>query len=251
MNKLCIEGFTNLKIGKNNYISPTAKIYDNVEIGNDNIIYDDVIIYSNTKIGSNNIIHNRNIIGEMPVQSNGTFQDNDYSKTKGVVIGNNNFFHVGNTIFSGTFRATNIKNNNKILSECQIHHDCILNNNIVMYPRSVTAGYCEILDNANIGGCAFIQQRKIVGQNSMVGGGQLVAKNIFPYIVYINNKKIRLNKMKLQDYHLKEEKNLIELANKYYDKMNYNKELLKDEIKNNINNMDTQNDLLYFFEKII
>jgi len=230
---MLINSFKNLKIGKNNIISPKAIIHDNVIIGNNNNIYDDVIIYPNTIIGDNNIIYNGNVIGEIPVQSNGTFQDYDFSKTKGVKIGDDNFFHVKNIIFSGVDRPTEIKNNNKLLAECHIGHDSIINNGVTIYVRSTLGGYSEYLNNCNVGGYAFIQQRKKIGQYAMVGGSQLVVKNVFPYFIYINNKIIRLNNMKIPDYVKQSENKLFNIANDYYNKIpinydNFNLEIKKD-----------------------
>lgn len=235
MYRYLLSSFKNIKIGKDNYIDKSVKIHNNVSIGNNNKIYDNVIIYPNTIIGDNNIIYNNNIIGEIPVQANGTFQDNNYTKTKGVKIGDNNFLHVKNLIFAGVERPTEIKNNNKILSECHMHHDSIINTNVTFYPRVIMGGYSEYLDNSNIGGYAFIQQRKIIGQYSMVGGSQLVAKNVFPYFVYINNNITRLNHIKLTDDIIKYEKELKKIAEKYYSKEKILEEdinIFSDEIKN-------------------
>jgi acyl-[acyl carrier protein]--UDP-N-acetylglucosamine O-acyltransferase len=219
---MLINSFKNLKIGKNNVISSLATIHDNVTIGNNNKIYDNVVICPNTVIGDNNIIYNGNIIGEIPVQANGTFQDYDFTKTKGVIIGNNNFFHIKNIIFAGTERPTTINNNNKFLAENHMGHDSIVNNNVTFYPRVIMGGYSEYLDFSNIGGYAFIQQRKIVGQYSMIGGSQLVVKNVFPYYVYINNKITRLNMIKIPEY-VKENETIVEkIANNYYNKLDIN-----------------------------
>lgn len=252
MYKYCVSGFKNIIIGKNTYISPSAKIYDNVVIGDNNKIFDDVIIYPNTIIGNNNIIYNRNIIGEIPIQSNGTYQDNDYSKTFGVKIGNNNFFHVNNIIFAGSIKYTEIMNNNKLLSESHIDHDVIIHNNCTLYPQVTFAGHSECLDNSNIGGRAFVSQKKIIGQYSMVGGSQLVAKNVFPYFIYINNKITRFNTIKLPKY-IKDSdfEVLVKLGNYFYsnkklDKELFNTELLKTKIEKNI-----YDEISYFINKII
>ena len=152
--------YKNIYIGKNNIISKSVKIHENVIIGNNNKIYDNVVIYPNTIIGDNNIILNNNIIGEYPVQANDDYRNYDFNKTFGTFIGNNNFFHVRNIIFSGIKRNTFIGNNNKLLSECHINHDCIINNNVTLYLRAMMAGFSECLDYSNIGGYGFIQQKK-------------------------------------------------------------------------------------------
>jgi acyl-[acyl carrier protein]--UDP-N-acetylglucosamine O-acyltransferase len=217
MYRYFINPFKNIKIGKNNIISKSAIIHNDVIIGDNNKIYDNVIIYPKTEIGNNNIIFNNNIIGEYPVQSSDKYRDYCFDNIKGIVIGDNNFFHVRNILFSGINDKTLIRDNNQILAECCIHHDVIINNNITLYPRSMLAGYVKCLDNSNMGGYSFIQQRTVIGQYTMVGGSQIVTKNVFPYFVFINNKPTRLNHIKLSDDIIKYEKQIKAIAKYYYD----------------------------------
>jgi len=90
-----------LIIGKNNYIEKGVKIYENVVIGNNNKIYDGTFIYPNTVIGNNNVILNNNILGEYGVEA----RDDNFEEKKfgGLIIGNDNYFHVDNIIFNGFF----------------------------------------------------------------------------------------------------------------------------------------------------
>lgn len=224
----------NLIIGKNNYIEKGVKILDNVVIGDNNKIYSGTVIYPNTKIGNDNVIFNNNVIGEYPIQADGSFQDYDFSKTKGVVIGNGNFFHVKNMIFCGTEKNTIIGNGNKILCECHINHDCWIGNNVTLYPRVTLAGFVSCLDNSSIGGASFVHQRKVIGQYSMIGANNFVGKNVFPYFVFISNKTTRLNYVKLIDEVKSYENKLIKLSNDYYEKKDIAFDELSDEIVGNI-----------------
>lgn len=224
----------NLIIGKNNYIEKGVKIHDNVVIGDNNKIYSGTVIYPNTKIGNDNIIFNNNVVGEYPIQADGSFQDYDFSKTKGVIIGNGNFFHVKNMIFCGTEKNTIIGNGNKILCDCHINHDCWIENNVTLYPRVTLAGFVSCLDNSSIGGASFVHQRKVIGQYSMIGANNFVGKNVFPYFVFINNKITRLNYVKLTDEVKSYENKLIKLSNDYYEKKNIAFDELSDEIVGDI-----------------
>jgi acyl-ACP--UDP-N-acetylglucosamine O-acyltransferase len=224
----------NFIIGDNNLIHSNVIIYDNVKIGNNNIIYDNVIIYPNTIIGDNNIVYNGNIIGEYPIQADGTFKDYNFNKTKGVIIGNNNFFHVKNMIFCGTEKNTIIGNNNKILCDCHINHDCYIGNNVTLYPRVTLAGFVNCLDYSSIGGSSFIHQKKTIGQYSMVGANNFVGRNVFPYFVFINNKITRLNYIKLSDEVIKNEDTIKSITTEYYKKNDIVFENIPEKIKNNI-----------------
>ena len=226
---------TNTVIGKNNIIEDGVKIYDNVIIGDNNKIYNGTIIYPNTIIGKNNVFLNNNIIGEHAVEAKEDFKE---KKFNGLIIGNNNFFHINNIIFNGFYRKTIIGNDNKILSSCNIHHDCILNNNIVLYPESTICGLCELMDYSTMGVKSVMQQKSVLGQYSMIGMGSIASHNIFPFYIYFNNKYQRFNYMKIPEnlnvdcYKTKIEEIILYLKNnEFNDKYlkNYN---LNDNIKN-------------------
>lgn len=134
-----------------------------------------------------------------------------------------------------------IQNNNKILGECHIGHDSQIYNNVTIYPRVVTGGYSEYLNNSNIGMCSVIHQRRIVGQYSMIGANNTVTKDIFPYYININNKIHRLNKIKIPEFINDLDDCLREIQfnfqNKNYDLSNYGLP------------MDVINDLNFLFQK--
>lgn len=188
----------NCKIGKNNIFGENVIIKDNVIIGNNNKIYDNCIIYPNTKIGNKNIILENNMLGPVGVQSSYNYDNFDF-KYNGLIIGNNNFFHINNIIFNGFDNETIIGNNNKFLSENHISHDSIIYNNVIMYPRSMTAGHCILLNNSVMGMNSSIQQRMVLGNYSMIGANNFVANNVFPFYIYYNNKYIRINKHAMDD----------------------------------------------------
>ena len=230
-------------IGKNNQISDSAIIHNNVFIGNNNIIGDNVIIYSNTTIGNDNNIFKGNVIGEFPINSDEDFREYDLNKSKGVIIGDNNLFHINNLIFSGIENKTLINNNNKLLGECHIGHDTQIYNNVTIYPRVITGGYSEFLNNSNIGMCAVIHQRRIVGQYSMIGANNTITKDIFPYYININNKIHRLNKAKIPEYINELDNCLREIQNNFQNK-NY-------DLSNYHLPTDVKNDLNLFISKIV
>jgi UDP-N-acetylglucosamine acyltransferase len=179
-----------MKIGEKNIIEPNVKIGDNVIIGNNNIIKSGTIIYDNTIIGDNNIFLENNIIGTLPVLANVEYKDN---KSKGVVIGNNNFFHISNKISSGYYKKTLIGNYNKFLSEIYISHDCKIGNEITFYPRVFSAGLSIFKNNCNIGAGAYIHQKCIIGSYAMVGMNCTITKNVLPFLISIGSKYTRPN----------------------------------------------------------
>ena len=185
-----------LIMGKNNYIESGVKILENVIIGDNNKIYDGTVIYPNTIIGNNNVILNNNILGEHPIEAKEIFTE---KKFNGLEIGNHNFLHVNNLIFSGYYKKTIIGNNNKLLAESHIGHDTYIHNNITLYPRVITGGLSTIMNNSSIGMYASIQQNSVLGSFSMIGMGNIASHNVFPFYIYLNQKYLRFNKVKIPE----------------------------------------------------
>jgi acyl-[acyl carrier protein]--UDP-N-acetylglucosamine O-acyltransferase len=186
-----------LIMGKNNYIESGVKIFENVIIGDNNKIYDGTIIYPNTIIGNNNLILNNNILGEFGVQSRENIEIFKKKHFNGLHIGNNNFFHINNKVFSGYSLKTIIGNNNRILTENHIGHDTTIHNNVTIYARAITGGYSTLLDYSTMGMCTSIQQNRVLGSFSMIGMGNAAVHNIFPFYIYLDRKYLRFNKTKI------------------------------------------------------
>ena len=215
----------NLIIGKNNYIESSVKICENVVIGDNNKIYDGTVIYPNTKIGNNNVILNNNILGEHPVNAKVNFKEKVFG---GLEIGNDNFFHVNNLIFNGYSKKTLIGNNNKLLAESHVGHDTDIHNNVVLYPRVITGGLTTLMDFSTLGMYSSIQQNSVLGSYSMVGMGNHVSHNVFPFFIYLNRTYLRLNTAKIpEELHMNKYEN--ELINLISDlkQNNCDKELVR------------------------
>jgi len=227
--------FKNINIGKNNYIEKGVKIYENVTIGNNNRIYNGTILYPYTTIGDNNIVLNNNIIGEHPIDSKEVFKNKIHN---GVIIGNNNYIHINNIIYGGSKNKTIINDNNKILGECHISHDCIINNYVNIYPRSLLCGYVKLLDYCGIGAGGYIHQKKVIGNFSFIGMNNSIVKNSLPFFININNNYTKINYNRLLEYDdyklIKNYENiLLEIKDKYLqNKLNI--EHYKEKIPNNI-----------------
>jgi UDP-N-acetylglucosamine acyltransferase len=188
-----------LIMGKNNYIESGVKILENVIIGDNNKIYDGTVIYPNTVIGNDNLILNNNILGEFGVERRENIQNFKQKHFNGLEIGNNNFFHTSNKVFSGYSSKTIIGNNNKILVENHIGHDTTIHNNVTIYARVITGGYSTLLDYSTMGMYSCIQQNSVLGSFSMIGMGNAVSHNVFPFYIYLDRKYLRFNKVKIPE----------------------------------------------------
>lgn len=227
----------NLIIGKNNIIESGVKIMDNVIIGNNNKIYDGTVIYPNTKIGDNNVILNNNILGEHPIEAKEVFKNKKFG---GLIIGNNNYFHNSNIIYTGSLNKTIINNNNKILGESHIGHDVFIKNNVHIYTRGMLCGYVKMNNFSGVGVSCVIHQKKIIGDYSFLGMNNTITKNVFPFYININNSyhKFNYHRIDLENFNNYEEiinKILNDYINNKLDINNYEEKLDKN-IFNIINN---------------
>ena len=178
-------------ISKSAIIGEQSKIGNNVSIGNFTTIESDVVIGENTtiennvsilngaRIGSNCHIHSGAIISGIP-------QDLKYKgEYTTVEIGNWNIIRESVTINKGTNSkiTTVIGNNNLIMANAHIGHDCEIGSNCIIGFGTGIAGEVIVEDFANISGLTGIHQFTRIGEHCMVGGLSKIVKDIPPYII--------------------------------------------------------------------
>ena len=176
---------------RNAIIGKTALIGKNVHIGNFTTIEDDVIIGDNTWIGNGvSILHGSRIGDNCQIHSNavlgGNPQDLKYD-------GERTFLEIGDftvvrefvTINKGTKSKgkTRIGENNLIMANAHIGHDCFIGDNCVVGFNVGMAGQVIVNDWANISGFTAIHQFSTIGKHSMITGMSRVVKDVPPYIL--------------------------------------------------------------------
>lgn len=178
-------------ISKSAIIGEKAQIGKNVQIGNFTTIDDDVVIGANTWIGNYVNIQNGARIGEnCQIHASAVLAGNpqDY-KFKGeyttLEIGNNNIIREFVTINRGTASKgkTVIGNDNLIMANSHIGHDCVIGAHCVIGFNVGMAGEVIVSDWANISGLTGIHQFSRIGAHTMVGGLSKIVKDVPPYII--------------------------------------------------------------------
>jgi UDP-N-acetylglucosamine acyltransferase len=184
-------------IHKTAIIDPNAKISSTVEIGPYSVIGPNVEIKDNVKIQSHVNITGYTIIGNnnkiYPFASIGNDpQDIKYKGEKTeLVIGDNNTIREYSTINPGTKQGggvTKVGNNNLIMINAHIAHDCIIGSNIVIANSAAIAGHAEIGDYVIIGGNCGVQQFARIGKMAMIGGMTGVSRDVIPYGLSTGNR---------------------------------------------------------------
>lgn len=170
---------SNAKIGRNVEISPYAIIEDDVTIGEKTKIGPYVVIKKGTTIGKHCKIDIGVVIGNDP-QIIGWKDVKSY-----VVIGDNNIIREYATIHRSSFenKMTQIGDNNFIMANVHIAHDCKIGDNVTITNFTGLTGHVEVEDRAVISGLVAIHQFVRVGRLSMIGGGAKVTQDVPPYFM--------------------------------------------------------------------
>ena len=156
------------------------------------IIVDNTRIESNcfiekwTQIGDDCKIHFGSVLGSAP-------QDSKYKGEKSwVVIGDRNEIREYVTINRATGKdaTTKIGNDNILLTNVHLAHNCQLGNNITIVNMANIAGHSSIGDRAIIGGMTGIHQFCRIGEGAMVGAYTRLPQDVPPFMLCEGNPAI-------------------------------------------------------------
>ena len=172
-------------------IGSKAQIGKNVHIGNFTTIEDDVVIGDNTWIGNNvNILDGARIGRNCQIYPNsvlsGVPQDLKYKgEYTTLEIGDRNIIREFVTINKGTKSKlkTTIGNNNLLMANAHIGHDCSIGNHCIIGVGVGMAGEVIVGNWANISGLTGIHQFSVIGDHCMIGGFSKIVKDIPPYVI--------------------------------------------------------------------
>lgn len=177
-------------------VNPKAEIGEDCYIGAYSIVGDEVVLGNNVRLESHVVVDGRTKIGDetkiYPFVSIGLAPQD--LKFKGeptrVEIGERNHIREFVTIHRGTDGGgglTKIGDDNLLMAQAHVAHDCQLGNEIIMANAATLAGHVEIADRANIGAYSGVHQFCRVGLEAFVGGYSVVVKDAMPYAVIQGN----------------------------------------------------------------
>lgn len=171
-------------------VSPQARIAPDVEIGPFCVVEGDVdigpgcqlaagvVIKSGTCLGPNNRVHEGAVLGGSPQHLSppavlGT-----------VVIGSGNVLRENVTIHRAlkSDAATVVGDNNLLMVNAHVAHDCRLGNNIVAANNVLFGGHVTVDDRAFVSGAVAVHQFCRIGRLAMVGGQAHVVRDVPPFV---------------------------------------------------------------------
>ena len=171
-------------------VSPTAHIGNGVQIGPFCVIESDVtvgdgctlenhaILKSGTTLGANNHVFEGAVLGGFP-------QHVHVPEHPGkVVIGSGNTIRENVTIHRALEpgRATTIGDDNLLMVNVHVAHDCRLGGHTIVTNNVMLAGHVTVGDRAFLSGGAGAHQFCRIGTLAMVGGQAHLVKDVPPYV---------------------------------------------------------------------
>jgi UDP-N-acetylglucosamine acyltransferase len=177
-------------------VSPKAKIGEDCRIGAFCVIGDEVVLGDRVRLDSHVVIDGKIFVGEdthvFPFVSLGHApQDLKYAgEPTATEIGKRNQIREFVTVHRGTHGGggvTRVGDDNLLMAQAHIAHDCQIGNEVIMANAATLAGHVEIADKANIGAYSGIHQFCRVGPEAFVGGYSVVVKDALPYAIIQGN----------------------------------------------------------------
>ena len=166
------------ELGRDVEVGPNVIIEDDVTIGDNTVVMAGAYIRSFTTMGKDCKIHMYAVIGHDP-------QDHDFANEPSYCrIGDRNVIREFATIHRGTKpgSATIIGNDNFIMGQTHIGHNCKLGDRTKIVNTAMLAGYVEVEDDVFISACNVIHQFSLIGKMAIISGLSAVNKDVPPFM---------------------------------------------------------------------
>ncbi len=189
-------------------VSPMARIGENVEIGPYSVIEPDaeigdgcrlesrVVVKRGTTPGTNNWVCAGAVLGGLP-------QHVHIPERPGrVLIGSGNTIRENVTVHRALADddTTTIGDNNLLMVNVHVAHDCRVGNHTIFANNAMLAGHVTVGDRAYVSGAVAVHQFCRIGSYAMVGGQAHVIKDVPPYVTIdgLSSRVVGLNQIGLR-----------------------------------------------------
>src|SRR5687767_3960898 len=172
------------RLGEGCHVGPFCVVGENVELADGVRLDSHVVIDGRTTIGEATHVFPFVSIGLAP-------QDLKYAgEETATQIGKRNQIREFVTIHRGTSGGgglTKIGDDNLLMAQAHVAHDCRIGNEVIMANAATLAGHVEIADRANIGAYSGVHQYCRIGYEAFVGGYSVVVKDAMPFAIIQGN----------------------------------------------------------------
>ena len=173
------------KIADDVSIGPFCVIGADVEIDSGTTVASHVVINGPTKIGKDNEIFQFASIGEKPQDLK---FDNEPTE---LVVGDRNRIREYVTLHRGTpsgGNVTKIGNDNLLMANVHVAHDCVVGNNIILANATALAGHVVVDDHVILGGYTTVHQFTRIGAHAFTGFSTAIDRDVLPFFTVAGNR---------------------------------------------------------------
>jgi UDP-N-acetylglucosamine acyltransferase len=172
-------------------VEPGAQLGVDVEIGPFVYVGGEVVLGDRTRLHHHSSVEGWTTLGEggevFPYANLGAkTQDLKFQGGRpGVRIGARNVFREYVTVHAATRDGefTVLGDDNTLLANCHVAHDCVLGNHIVMSNGILLAGHVRVEDHVTIGGAAGVHQFCRIGAFAMISAFAKVVQDVVPFMI--------------------------------------------------------------------
>jgi UDP-N-acetylglucosamine acyltransferase len=160
-------------------VGPFAVIEGPVRLGARTRVAAHAVITGHTRLGADNLVHAGAVIGDLP-------QDRSFTGAESyVVIGDRNVFRESVTVHRGTQpgSSTAIGNDNYLMVNAHVGHNCRIGDHVVLVNGALLAGYVQVGDRALVSGNAAVHQHVRLGTLALVRGVSRATRDVPPFCV--------------------------------------------------------------------
>jgi UDP-N-acetylglucosamine acyltransferase len=166
------------KVGSSVSIGPFSVVEANAVIGDGCRLGAHVVIKAGTVLGAENEVDDGAVLGGRPQHSS------RHDVWGGLVIGQRNMIRENVTIHRAMDpeKCTVVGDDNLIMVNAHIAHDCQVGNRIILTNNVMLAGHVLVEDFAYLSGGVGVHQFCRIGAHCMVGGQSHINKDVPPYV---------------------------------------------------------------------
>jgi UDP-N-acetylglucosamine acyltransferase len=160
-------------------IGPFCLLDGAIRIGARTRLIGHVTILGEVDLGEANVLHPNAVIGDEP-------QDLAYrGGSRRVRIGARNVFREGVTVHRGSERGeiTIIGDDNFLMQNAHVAHDCRIGNAAIIAGGALLAGWVEVGDSALVSGNCVVHQYVRIGRLAMMRGMSRTSRDIPPFCI--------------------------------------------------------------------
>lgn len=188
-------------------IDPRATIHPDAEIGAFVVVDGPVavgpgtrvlshaVLTGRTTIGQDNVIHMGAVIGHEPQYIAFTGEETELR------IGDRNVFREHSEVHRGSKpeSATVIGNDNYIMTQVHVAHDCQLGDHVIIGGGTMIAGHVEVADQVFVSGNCVVHQFVRIGRLALLRGLSRTSRDVPPFCVMDGTHTVRgLNRIGLR-----------------------------------------------------